>query len=234
MGETEPGAAASRQPWPGGAAWIDGRYGPVEAAAISVLDLGVTRSSVVPARPISDLAWPLCRGSAPEEGGEPVAGAGRSRHGDWRREQGVPAGAGDQHRGYRQQVDGQGARDRLALPACPGYVPPVDGDLEGCRSGHDAGRQRAAGDVDDLALVAGAGPGVQQRQARSRNARAGSAARSPSSAAGSSPTRPASMPSPNAARDSQACRSSIRRSHSRHGVGRDRSSGVTARTTPSA
>ena len=38
----------------------------------------------------------------------------------------------------------------------------MDGDLEGCRSGHDAGRQRAAGDVDDLALVAGAGPGVQQ------------------------------------------------------------------------
>jgi hypothetical protein len=38
----------------------------------------------------------------------------------------------------------------------------VDGDLEGCRSGHDAGRQRAAGDVDDLALVAWAGPGVQQ------------------------------------------------------------------------
>jgi hypothetical protein len=38
----------------------------------------------------------------------------------------------------------------------------VDGDLEGCRSGHDAGRQRAAGDLDYLALVAGAGPGIQQ------------------------------------------------------------------------
>jgi hypothetical protein len=38
----------------------------------------------------------------------------------------------------------------------------VDGDLEGCRRGHDAGRQRAAGDLDDLALVAGAGPGIQQ------------------------------------------------------------------------
>jgi hypothetical protein len=78
---------------------------------------------------------------APEEGGEPVAGAGRSRDGDRRRKQWVAAGAGDQHRGYRQQVDGQGARDGLALPARPGYVPPVDGDLEGCRSGHDAGRQ---------------------------------------------------------------------------------------------
>ena len=30
--------------WPGGAAWIDGRYCPVEDAKISVLDLGVTRS----------------------------------------------------------------------------------------------------------------------------------------------------------------------------------------------
>jgi len=30
--------------WPGGAAWIDGRYGPIEEATISVLDLGVTRS----------------------------------------------------------------------------------------------------------------------------------------------------------------------------------------------
>jgi branched-chain amino acid aminotransferase len=31
-------------PWPGGAAWVDGRYCPVEEAKISVLDLGVTRS----------------------------------------------------------------------------------------------------------------------------------------------------------------------------------------------
>jgi branched-chain amino acid aminotransferase len=30
--------------WPGGAAWIDGKYGPIEEARISVLDLGVTRS----------------------------------------------------------------------------------------------------------------------------------------------------------------------------------------------
>jgi branched-chain amino acid aminotransferase len=30
--------------WPGGAAWIDGEYCPVEEAKISVLDLGVTRS----------------------------------------------------------------------------------------------------------------------------------------------------------------------------------------------
>jgi branched-chain amino acid aminotransferase len=36
--------AARRPPWPGGAAWIDGRYRPVEDAKISVLDLGVTRS----------------------------------------------------------------------------------------------------------------------------------------------------------------------------------------------
>jgi hypothetical protein len=31
--------------WPGGAAWIDGRYAPIEEAAISVLDLGVTRQT---------------------------------------------------------------------------------------------------------------------------------------------------------------------------------------------
>jgi hypothetical protein len=30
-------------PWPDGAARIDGRYGPIEPAKISVLDLGVTR-----------------------------------------------------------------------------------------------------------------------------------------------------------------------------------------------
>jgi branched-chain amino acid aminotransferase len=37
-------APAAGPPWPGGAAWIDGRYRPVEEAKISVLDLGVTRS----------------------------------------------------------------------------------------------------------------------------------------------------------------------------------------------
>jgi branched-chain amino acid aminotransferase len=36
--------AAARGPWPGGAAWIEGRYCPVGEAKISVLDLGVTRS----------------------------------------------------------------------------------------------------------------------------------------------------------------------------------------------
>ena len=36
--------AARRPPWPGGAAWIDGGFRPVEDAKISVLDLGVTRS----------------------------------------------------------------------------------------------------------------------------------------------------------------------------------------------
>lgn len=38
------GAAAAAEPWSAGAAWIDGRYCPVEEAKISVLDLGVTRS----------------------------------------------------------------------------------------------------------------------------------------------------------------------------------------------
>jgi branched-chain amino acid aminotransferase len=38
------GTADPNPPWPVGAAWIDGRYCPVEAARISVLDLGVTRS----------------------------------------------------------------------------------------------------------------------------------------------------------------------------------------------
>ena len=36
--------AAAVPSWPGGAAWIDGKYRPVEEARISVLDLGVTRS----------------------------------------------------------------------------------------------------------------------------------------------------------------------------------------------
>jgi branched-chain amino acid aminotransferase len=36
--------AASPPPWPDGAAWIGGRYRPIEDAKISVLDLGVTRS----------------------------------------------------------------------------------------------------------------------------------------------------------------------------------------------
>jgi branched-chain amino acid aminotransferase len=38
------GKAGARPPWPGGAAWIDGRYCPIEDARISVLDLGLTRS----------------------------------------------------------------------------------------------------------------------------------------------------------------------------------------------
>jgi branched-chain amino acid aminotransferase len=37
-------AGAVRPPWPGGAAWIDGRYCPIEQARVSVLDLGLTRS----------------------------------------------------------------------------------------------------------------------------------------------------------------------------------------------
>jgi branched-chain amino acid aminotransferase len=43
---TESGAdgAAVLWPWPAGAAWLDGRYCPIEEAKISVLDLGVTRS----------------------------------------------------------------------------------------------------------------------------------------------------------------------------------------------
>ena len=40
----ERGLATKGPPWPGGAAWINGRYGPIEDAKISVLDLGVTRS----------------------------------------------------------------------------------------------------------------------------------------------------------------------------------------------
>ena len=44
MAGADAAASAAAPPWPGGAAWIDGRYGPVEEAKISVLDLGVTRS----------------------------------------------------------------------------------------------------------------------------------------------------------------------------------------------
>jgi len=38
------GGAAAQPAWPAGAAWIDGRYCPIEEAKISVLDLGLTRS----------------------------------------------------------------------------------------------------------------------------------------------------------------------------------------------
>jgi len=41
---TDAGERAAGPPWPGGAAWIDGGYCPVEEAKISVLDLGITRS----------------------------------------------------------------------------------------------------------------------------------------------------------------------------------------------
>src|ERR1700736_5770044 len=41
---TGTGASARQPPWPTGAAWIDGKYCPIEEAKISVLDLGVTRS----------------------------------------------------------------------------------------------------------------------------------------------------------------------------------------------
>ena len=37
-------SGASTPPWTDGAAWIDGRYCPIEDAKISVLDLGVIRS----------------------------------------------------------------------------------------------------------------------------------------------------------------------------------------------
>jgi len=35
---------STQPPWPAGAAWVDGRYCPIDEARISVLDLGVTRS----------------------------------------------------------------------------------------------------------------------------------------------------------------------------------------------
>src|SRR5579859_7021934 len=44
MSETIAEKGAADGPWPGGAAWIDGGYRPIEEAKISVLDLGVTRS----------------------------------------------------------------------------------------------------------------------------------------------------------------------------------------------
>jgi branched-chain amino acid aminotransferase len=44
MTGTAGGWFAPMPPWPSGAAWIDGRYCPIEDAKISVLDLGVTRS----------------------------------------------------------------------------------------------------------------------------------------------------------------------------------------------
>ena len=44
MAEAGAGRFAPTAPWPYGAAWMGGRYCPIEEAKISVLDLGVTRS----------------------------------------------------------------------------------------------------------------------------------------------------------------------------------------------
>jgi len=44
MAEAGAGAARAGAPWLAGAAYLDGRYCPIEEAKISVLDLGVTRS----------------------------------------------------------------------------------------------------------------------------------------------------------------------------------------------
>jgi len=44
MMEAGAGAAAATPPWPAGAAYIDGRYCPIDEAKISVLDLGITHS----------------------------------------------------------------------------------------------------------------------------------------------------------------------------------------------
>ena len=105
-----------------------------------------------------DHAW----GVRPRKAASRSLGPAVRCHDDRRREQGVSAGVGNQQWGHRQEVGGEGVRDRLAMPARPGHVPPVDGDLEGARTRHDARRQRAAGDVDDLVLVARAGPCGQE------------------------------------------------------------------------
>ena len=44
MADAGASSMTATPPWPSGAAWIGGRYCPVEEAKISVLDLGVTRS----------------------------------------------------------------------------------------------------------------------------------------------------------------------------------------------
>ena len=131
------------------------------------------------------MAWQgVMPGERPRKAASRSLGPAVGRHGDRRREQGVAAGAGDQQRGYHQQAGGQGARDRLALPARPGHVPPVDGDFEGGRGGHRA----VASGQPAISTTWRWWPGPIQASssspARSRNARAGSAARTPSSGGG--------------------------------------------------
>src|SRR5215470_18468210 len=111
-----------------------------------------TRSWTLPCTPKCFTICTLLLGAA-EERGEPVAGAGCECHWDRRGEQGVAAGAGNQQRSEFQQVDGQGVRDWPAVPARLGYVPPVHGDLEGCRGGHDGERDRPVGDRDQVTAV---------------------------------------------------------------------------------
>jgi hypothetical protein len=142
-------------------------------------------------------------GTAAEGRSQLVAGVGLRWHADWRREEGMAVGAGDQQRGYCEEVGGQLARGWLAVAARAGYVLPVDGDLGGSRARHRAGCQEAVRDVDDLVLAAGAGTGAE-KPAGPGNARAGSLATSASSPAGNRSMHPASMPSQIAARDSLA------------------------------
>ena len=179
--------------------------------------------------------WPLsgqgapCSGSVRGSAGELAAKPARPGHGDRRREQGADKLRGDQHRGWSPAGRCPGARDRLAPSACPGYVlHPWTATPRAAVAAMTLAANALSGDVDDLALAAGAGPGVQQlvqvpdRGTPGRGQRPGP--RLPR--AGSRPTMPSfDALTERAARDSHACRSSIRRSHSRHGVGRGRISG---------
>src|SRR5882762_8798724 len=79
------------------------------ALAVLRTPTGITATGSGRFNPEDDLS----PGSAPQVGGEPVAGDGGGGHGERRREQGVPAGARDQHRRHHQQAGGQRAGDRL-------------------------------------------------------------------------------------------------------------------------
>ena len=52
MGGTEPDAAAPRPPWPGGAAWIDGRYCPIDEAKISGASMRVSQVVRIPSQSV--------------------------------------------------------------------------------------------------------------------------------------------------------------------------------------
>ena len=68
-------------------------------------------------------------------------------------EEGVSGGGRDERRDGLEETGGKGRQDRPGALACPGEVPSVDGELNGCHGHERAGGQAAIGDGDRLVLA---------------------------------------------------------------------------------